>query len=139
MLMGSGGKDVPVKLLVNSTPNEIVPQHLRTRPSNTDSSGFISLTGNCKESAASLKQGIAHFQIADFLGSGSAGIHEGEQYSISLSISGRRIGKPEQNRNLIPGKERSGGACGFLCRNLPYCRQKNECRIGVPVLSIGGK
>lgn len=86
MLMGSGGKDVPIKLLVNSTPNEIVPQHLRTRPSNTDSSGFISLTGNCKESAISLKQSIAYSEIADFLGSGSAGIHEGEQYSISLSI-----------------------------------------------------
>ena len=105
MLMGPGGKDVLVKLLVNSTPNEIFLQHLRTRPSNTDSSGFISLTGNCKESAISLKQSIAYSEIADFLGSGSAGIHEGEQYSIPLSISGRRIGKPEQNRNLILGKD----------------------------------
>ena len=113
MLMGSGGKDVPVKLLVNSTPNEIVPQHFRTRPSNTDSSGFISLTGNCKESATSLKQSIAYSEIADFLSPGSAGIHEGEQCSIPLSISGRRIGKPEQNRNLIPGKERSGGRLRF--------------------------
>ena len=92
MLMGSGGKDVPVKLLVNSTPNEIVPQHLRTWPSNTDSSGFITLAGNCKESTVSLKQGIAHSEIADFLGPGSAGIHEGEQCSIPLSISGRRMG-----------------------------------------------
>lgn len=139
MLMGSGGKDVPVKLLVNSTPNEIVPQHLRTRPSNTDSSGFISLTGNCKESAISHKQSIAYSEIADFLGPSSAGIHEGEQYSIPLSVSGRRIRKPEQNRNLISGKERSGGACSFLCRNLSHCRRKNECRIGIPVLSIGGK
>lgn len=86
-----------VKPLVNSTPDEVVLQYLRTRLGNADSSRFIAFAGNCKESAASLKQGIAHFQIADFLGSGSAGIHEGEQRSIPLSNNSRRIGKAGQS------------------------------------------
>ena len=48
MFVGPGGKDVPVKLLVNPAPDEVISQHLRARLGNADSPGFIAFTGNCK-------------------------------------------------------------------------------------------
>ena len=53
MFVGPGGKDVPVKLLVNPAPDEIISQHLRARLDNADSPGFIALTGNCKSGIVS--------------------------------------------------------------------------------------
>ncbi len=95
MFVCPGGKDVPVKLLVNPAPYEIVPQHLRATPGNADSPGFITFAGNCKGGAIFFKHGIAYSKVADLLGTGPAGIHEGEQHGIPLSIDGRRIREPE--------------------------------------------